>query len=85
MKFRNVVELHNKTSEILREIEKDEYVIITSHGKPKAIIQKFSEEDIEDFVIENSPRIRKSIEEAYKDYIEHGGFSLDQVIKDLEL
>ena len=85
MKFRNVAELHNKTSEILREIDKEKYVIITSYGKPRAILKNFSEEDIEDFVIENSPKIRKTIEDSYDDYIKYGGLSIDEVIKDLNI
>ena len=37
MNFANVRELKNKTSEILRNAEK-EAVIITSNGKPRAIV-----------------------------------------------
>lgn len=73
MKMRNVAELHNKTTEILREVKESGYVIITSHGKPTALIKKFSEEEIEDFVIENYPLIRKSILNSYDDYVKNGG------------
>jgi antitoxin (DNA-binding transcriptional repressor) of toxin-antitoxin stability system len=46
MKMRNVAELHNKTSEVLREVNEAGYVIITSHGKAIAYIKKFGEEEI---------------------------------------
>jgi uncharacterized protein len=54
MKFKNVAELHNKTTEILKYVKQEGYVIITNHGKPEAIIRKFSEDDIEDLVINNN-------------------------------
>jgi len=89
MKMRNIAELHNKTSEVLREVNLREvneagYVIITSHGKAVAYIKKFREEEIEDFVIENHPLIRESILNSYDDYIKTGGIDLDEVIKRLE-
>jgi len=46
MKMRNIAELHNKTSEVLREVNEAGYVIITSHGKAVAYIKKFREEEI---------------------------------------
>ena len=82
--MRNIAELHNKTSEVLREVNKEGYVIITSHGKAVAYIKKFSEEEIEDFVIENHPKIRESILNSYNDYIKTGGIDLDEVIKRLK-
>ena len=54
MKFKNIAELHNKTTEILKNVKQEGYVIITNHGKPEAIIRKFSEDDIEDLVINNN-------------------------------
>jgi prevent-host-death family protein len=48
MKMRNVAELHNKTAEVLREVNEAGYIIITSHGKAIAYIKKFREEEIED-------------------------------------
>ncbi|MBM3705760.1 MAG: type II toxin-antitoxin system prevent-host-death family antitoxin [Actinobacteria bacterium] len=84
MKMRNVAELHNKTAEVLREVNEAGYVIITSHGKAIAYIKKFSEDEIEDFVIENHPSIRESILNSYNDYINKGGIDLDEVIKKIQ-
>ncbi|MEI7615957.1 MAG: type II toxin-antitoxin system prevent-host-death family antitoxin [Actinomycetota bacterium] len=53
MKFKSVAELHNKTTEVLNFIKTDGYVVITNHGKPQAVIKKISENDIEDFILEN--------------------------------
>ncbi|HJP17632.1 MAG: hypothetical protein CMD96_06145 [Gammaproteobacteria bacterium] len=46
MKFTNVRELKAKTSDILKKVESGENVVITYHGKPKALLSKISEEEI---------------------------------------
>lgn len=55
MRFANVRELKNKTSEILKLAGKEE-VVVTSRGKPTAIIKGISEEDFEDYLLENNPK-----------------------------
>ncbi|MCL5986972.1 MAG: hypothetical protein M1371_10510 [Actinobacteria bacterium] len=85
MKFRNIAELHNKTSEILKEIDDEGYIIITSYGKPTAMIKKISEEEIEDLIIENNPVIRESIIKSYEDYIKNGGTAIEEVMKKLKI
>lgn len=67
MRVTNTVELKNKTNEILREVMKGSPVIVTFRGKPAASITPLKEEDLEDFVLENSPAIQKMIAQAEKD------------------
>ncbi|MBI2468946.1 MAG: type II toxin-antitoxin system prevent-host-death family antitoxin [Candidatus Rokubacteria bacterium] len=67
MKVANTVELKNKTNELLRRVMKGEPVIITFRGKPAASITPLTEDDLEDFVLEHSPKIRKMIAEAEAD------------------
>ncbi len=64
MKFRNIADLHNKTTAILKDVQKNGYVVITNHGRPEAIIKKFSEDDIEDFIL--SGRALSNISDPYK-------------------
>jgi prevent-host-death family protein len=61
------VELKNKTNELLREVMKGNPLIITYRGKPAASILLLSEDDLEDFIIGNSPSIRKKILKAEED------------------
>jgi antitoxin (DNA-binding transcriptional repressor) of toxin-antitoxin stability system len=42
-------------------------LIITYRGRPAASILPLSEDDLEDFIIEHSPSIRKKIAQAEKD------------------
>ena len=67
MKVANTVELTNKTNELLRHVMNGEPVIITYRGKPAASITPLSEDDLEDFVLEHSPKVRKMIAEAEAD------------------
>ena len=67
MRVANTVELKNKTNKILKEVMKGNPVIITYRGKPAASITPLTENDLEDFVLENSPMIQKMISEAEKD------------------
>ena len=83
MKFANVRELKNKTSEILRKAEK-EAVIITSNGKPRALITAISEEDFEDYLLEKSPKLIEVLEEARREYRVKGGISLDDYLTSRE-
>ncbi len=79
MKFANVRELKNKTSEILRTAEK-ETVIITSKGKPRAMVTAISEEDFEDYLLENSSGLHDVLAEALAEYYVGGGVALDDYL-----
>ena len=67
MRFANTVELKNKTNKILKEVMKGSPIIITYRGKPAASITALTEDDLEDFVLQNSPMVQKMIMEAQKD------------------
>jgi prevent-host-death family protein len=64
MKVANTVELKNKTNQLLRSVMKGEVVIITHRGKPAASLTPLGEDDLEDFVLENSPKSKKMVAEA---------------------
>jgi prevent-host-death family protein len=81
MKVANTVELKNKTNKILREVMKGQPVIITYRGKPAASLTPLSDEGLEDFILENSPKIRKMISEAVKDVKEGKLTSLEEYMK----
>lgn len=80
MKFANVRELKNKTSEILRKAEKED-VVITSQGKPRAIITAVTEEDFEDYLLEHSPAFLGALEKAREEYLKEGGVSIEDYLK----
>lgn len=80
MKVANTVELKNKTNELLRDVMKGEPVIITYRGKPAASLTALTEDDLEDFILENSPSIRKKIAKAEEDIRAGKIISLDDYL-----
>jgi antitoxin (DNA-binding transcriptional repressor) of toxin-antitoxin stability system len=84
MKFANVRTLKNQTSEMLRHAAGGNDVIITSHGKPVAVLRKMTEEDMEDYVLSRHPAIRASIEASHREVLAKGGIPLGDVIRTLE-
>ena len=80
MKFTNVRELKNKTSEILRKAQKGD-VIVTSRGKPTAVIIGITEEGFEDYLLERSPAFQKALEKDRKEYLAKGGISPKEYLK----
>jgi len=82
MKTATVRELKAKLSHYLKEVEKED-IIVTSHGKPRAVLHGLTGEGLEDYIISSSPIIRRKVEESYRDYLK-GGVGLDAVIKELE-
>jgi prevent-host-death family protein len=67
MKFTNVRELKAKTSEMLRTVARGNTVLVTTHGRPTAMLVPVTEDDIEDALLAYSPKLRKKIEEGLKD------------------
>ena len=67
MKFTNVRELKAKTSSVLRRVQKGDTVLVTTHGRPTAMLVPISEDDIEDAMLAYSPALRKKIEEGLRD------------------
>ena len=67
MKFTNVRGLKSKTSAMLRTVERGNTVLVTTHGRPTAMLIPVTEDDIEDALLAYSPQLRKKIEEGLKD------------------
>ncbi len=83
MRVANTVELKNKTNKILKEVMEGNPVIITYRGKPAASLARLTEDDLEDFVLENSPKIQKMISEAERDIKEGKIVSLKDYLSKL--
>jgi prevent-host-death family protein len=80
MKVTNTAGLKNRTNQILRDVMAGNPVIITYRGKPAASLTPLSEDDLEDFVLENSPAVRRMISEAQRDIQQGKVVSLEQYL-----
>ncbi len=83
MRVTNTVGLKNKANEILRDVMKGNPVIITYRGKPAASLTPLGEEDLEDFILEHSPKVRKMIAQAEKDIKEGKVIPLSDYLAEL--
>ena len=84
MKVANTVDLKNKTNKLLAEVMKGNPLIITYRGKPAASLLPLTEDGLEDFIIENSPSIRKKIKKAEQDIKKGKVVSLDDYLSSSE-
>ena len=51
LKFTSVRELKAKTSEMLRTVERGNTVLVTTHGRPTAMLVPVTEDDIDDALL----------------------------------
>jgi len=80
MKFTSVRELHNKTAEVLAQAEKED-IIITVRGKPKAVLRRLQQDELEDYLLAHHPKFQRMLKEAWEDYQLHGGVDLDTLLE----
>lgn len=83
MKVTNTVGLKNQANKLLKDVMKGNPVIITFRGKPAASLLPLNEEGLEDFILENSPKIRKMIGEAKSDIKNGKTIPFDTYLKSL--
>jgi len=67
MEFANTRTTKARLSEYLNSLETRGPIIITSHGKPKALLVPFSEDDLAALVIQNSKEIHDAVMEGLLD------------------
>jgi prevent-host-death family protein len=78
------VDLKNRTNQLLREVMQGQPLIITYRGKPAASLLPLSEDDLEDFIIEHSPSVRRKIARTEEDLKTGKVISLDEYLSNLE-
>jgi antitoxin (DNA-binding transcriptional repressor) of toxin-antitoxin stability system len=81
MKVANTVELKNKTNQLLRMVMKGEAVVTAHGGKPAAALTALTEDNLDDFVLERSPRIKKLVADAEAARLKGEVVSLEQYLR----
>jgi prevent-host-death family protein len=77
MKMINSRELNINTAQVLKQARKDD-LIITVKGKPAALLQAFTENDLEDYVL--AKLVRNRLKRRAADFESTGGVSVDEMI-----
>ena len=81
MKMINSRELNINTAKVLKQAKKED-LIVTIKGKPAALIQAFSENDLEDYVL--TKLMEKRLKTKPKNYQSKGALSLDEMVQATE-
>ena len=81
----SIKELHDDTSAVIRRLRERGPIIVTRHGKPVAVIQPITEEELEDFVLVHHPDFHEGLKEALGDYAARRIKPLSEVKADLGL
>jgi len=66
---------------MLRTVEKGNTVLVTTHGRPTAMLVPVTEDDIEDALLAYSPQLRKKIEAGLKDIREGKSLPLEEYLR----
>ena len=82
MRTVGVRELKNRLSQYLSEADKEGAVIVTHHGVPRAAIVPLSPDELEDFIIAHSPRIRKMVRKGAAEIAMGKYVTLDQLLEE---
>ena len=77
MKVAPMGDVRNNFGKYLTMCE-DEPVFVTKNGKIAAVIEHLEDSDVEDFLLEHSPRFRKMLNKVKR---ERGGMSLTKYRK----
>ena len=73
MKFVSVRELRNRTSQLWRDLEQERDLIVTSHGKPVAILSATDERSLERALADiRRSRARAALAEIHRDAARRG-------------
>lgn len=73
MKFVSVRELRNRTSQLWRDLERERDLIVTSHGKPVAILSATDERSLERALADiRRSRARAALAEIHRDAARRG-------------
>ena len=77
MKVTTLADVKNNLSSYLKKAAK-EPIFITRNGKIAGVLEHLSEDEVEDYLLERSPKFRKMLDEARK---QKGGVPLDEYRK----
>ncbi len=80
MKIASVKEVKDKLSQFLKTAESED-VVITKNGRPNAVLHHLGEDELEDYLLEHDLKFRRKIEARWRQYLQKGGRSLDEVLK----
>ncbi len=83
IQFVNIRKLKSQVSAVIRSSRKGD-IVVTSRGKPQAVLHAVSAGDLEDYLLVHSPKFLKSLGASYREYRRKGGIALEKMIMETE-
>jgi len=80
MVFASTREISKSTKAVFEKVDNGEHVLVVHYGKPRAIIQRITGDDLEDYVLLNHPEFRHKLTQALKQSLQGKVTSLDEII-----
>jgi len=83
MKFVNIRELSRSPSKYVKQANEKDDIVITRNGHPYAIMLKFQEDDLEDFILAKNMNLNSDFKTAKSDYESGKTTNIHDLISDL--
>ncbi len=83
MKFVNIRELSRSPSKYVKQANENDDIIITRNGHPYAIMSKFQEDDLEDFILAKNMNLNSEFKTAKSDYKSGKTTNIHNLMNDL--
>ena len=83
MQFVNIKELGRSTSKYVKLANEKDDVIITRNGHPYAMMVKFQEEDLEDFILAKHINVNSEFESAKSEFKSGDTSNIHDLLNDL--
>lgn len=84
VKFATMKDLKERTPWVLREAKRGNGIVLTLHGRPAALLQPLTEEELDAFVLSQSKKVKKLLKLAWKQVREGKVHDLEDVLEELE-
>jgi len=83
MKIATIKEVKDNLSRFLKKAEQED-IVITKNGRPTAVLHHLGEDELEDYLLEHDPKVRRKIEKRWKSYLRNSGTSIETMLKGLK-
>ncbi|MBU1670550.1 MAG: type II toxin-antitoxin system Phd/YefM family antitoxin [Actinobacteria bacterium] len=83
MKTIGIGELKARASQYVRNLKEDGAVIVTNNGRPVAALVPLTPDDLEDFIIAHSTKVKAAVRRSLREIERGRAFSLDEVYDQL--
>ncbi len=83
MRVVTVAELERNVSAVLREMDDTGSIIVTSEGRPAAVLMRLSEDDLEDYLLSKNVELADELAQAFEECLRGAGRPARDLLEEL--